>query len=102
VLQAVGDAKQRDEIVADCQLVLPRVELAQGLRYADHDPLRHRRAGHGVVALISALMPQAVGLVRLLVKPALVAAVVLAAVWWRRKKRSGAVRQANQGASTGI
>ena len=95
VLQAVADAKERERVVIDCQEVLTRIELAQGLRYADHDPLRHRRAGHGVAVLISALMPPAVGLVRLLVKPALVAAVVLTAIWWRRKKRDTAARQTN-------
>ncbi len=95
VLQAVAAAKEPEKIVADCQQVLARIELALGRRYEDHDPLRHRRAGHGLAALITALTRPAVGLVRLMIKPVLVLVVVLAAVWWRRKKRDAAARQAS-------
>lgn len=88
VLQAVADAPDLERVVADAQQVLQRIELAPGKRYADHDPLRHKRAPHGVRALISPTSRAAVSVTRLLVKPALVAIVIAVAMFLRRRQRT--------------
>ncbi len=88
VLQAVADYDRRAQVIADAHAVLGRIALAPGFRYADHDPLRHRRAGHGVRALVATNAPAAVSLPRLLVKPTLVLAVLAGAWWFRRRWRA--------------
>lgn len=90
VLQAVADAPELERVVADAQQVLQRIELAPGKRYADHDPTRHPRASHGVRSLVSPRTKAAVSVTRLLVKPALVVAVVAVAMFLRRRQRTGA------------
>lgn len=88
VLQAVADAPDLERVVANAQHVLQRIELAPGKRYEDHDPVRHRRAPHGVRALVAPSTRAAVSGTRLLVKPALVALVIGTAVFLRRRRRT--------------
>lgn len=89
-LQAVADADRLDALRAGMQHVLDGTELAPGLRYADHDPTRHRVATTSLAGLIVDIRAR-VPLFRVVLKPVIALVVVILALFASRQTSRGSV-----------
>jgi len=84
--QAVADADRLEELRSGVVRVLEGTALAAGLRYADHDPSRHRLARKGLRSLI-VTETMRVPMFRVLLKPVIAVLVVLTALVSSARRR---------------